>query len=113
MCIEDECRLFGLHFEPMCHELHTMESMFLKKHNPHILPHKTHHKHAHHAHTHDLYAHVFTCTYCGRMGHLAKFYYDRINNLNFANKFVWVRKDTNPHGPKKVWVPNLPLFYLM
>ena len=22
----------------------------------------------------------------------------------FANRFVWVRKGANPHGPKRVWV---------
>ena len=58
--------------------------------------HKSRHTHAHHAHTHDLYAHMYTCTHWGRMGHLAKFCYDRIKNLNFANKFVWVRKGANP-----------------
>ena len=25
-------------------------------------------------------------------------------NLNFANKFVWVRKGANPLRPKKIWV---------
>ena len=65
------------------------------------------HTHAHHAHTHDsMYVNVYTCTHCGPTGQLAKFCYDRINVLNFANKFVWVRKDDNPHGPKKVWVPK-------
>ena len=39
-------------------------------------------------------------------GHLVKFCYDRINDSNLANKFVWVRKGTNPHGPKRVWVPK-------
>ena len=57
--------------------------------------------------THEtMYAYVYTCTYCGRKGHLAKFCYDRINNSNFANKFVWVRKGANPHGSNKVWVPK-------
>ena len=37
-----------------------LESMFRKKHTPHIHIHKTRHIHAHHAHTHDLYAHVCT-----------------------------------------------------
>jgi len=45
-------------------------------------------------------------THCGRKGYLAKFYYDRLNYSNFANKFVWVRKGANPHGPNKVWVPK-------
>ena len=48
-----------------------------------------------------------TCVHlyhCGRIGHLAKFCYDRIHDSNFANKFVWVSKGANPHEPKKVWV---------
>ena len=57
--------------------------------------------------THDtMYAHVYTYTHCERKGHLAKFCYDRINNSNFVNKFVWVRKGANSHGPNKVWVPK-------
>ena len=91
----------------MCHEPHTVESMFRKKHAPHMHAHHTRHTHAHHAHAHDSkYTHVYTCTHCGRKGRLAKFYYDRLNISNFANKFVWVRKGVNPHGPKKVWVPK-------
>jgi len=35
-----------------------------------------------------MYAHVYTCTHCGRKGHLAKFCYDKINILNFTKKFV-------------------------
>ena len=55
--------------------------------------------HAHHTHTHlaFLYAKMYTCTYYDRKGHLAKFYYDR---LNASNSHVWVRK-TNIIGPKK------------
>ena len=84
-----------------------LESMFRKKHAPHMHAHHTWHTHAHHAHTHDsMYAHVYSCTHCGRKGHLAKFCYDRIHISNFANKFVWVRKGANPHGPKRVWVPK-------
>ena len=45
-----------------------------------------------------LYTHVYTCTHCGCKGHLAKFCYDRLNDSNFVNKFVWVRKGANPHG---------------
>ena len=37
-------------------------------------------------------------------GHLAKFCFDRINHLNFANKNVWVPIVTNPNVPKKIWV---------
>ena len=82
-----------------------LESMFLKKHTPHIHAYKTRQTHAHHAHTHDtMYAYVYTCTQCGRKVHLAKFCYDRIHNSNFTNRFVWVRKGANPHGPNRVWV---------
>ena len=35
---------------------------------------------------------------------LAKFCFDRIKDSNFANIFVWVRKEANPHGPKRVLV---------
>ena len=75
--------------------------------------HHTRHTHASHAHAHHtMYAHVYTCTHCGRKGHLVKFYFDRINDSNFANRFVWVRKGANPHGPKRVWVPkNTPILF--
>ena len=69
--------------------------------------HPPQHTHAHHAHTHDsMYAKVYTCTHCGRKGHLAKFRYDRLNIFNFASKNIWVRKGTNSRGPKKFWVPR-------
>ena len=62
---------------------------------------------AHHAHTHDsMYAHVYTCTHYRRKGYLAKFCYDRLHTSNFTNRFVWVRKGANPHGPNRVWVPK-------
>ena len=47
-----------------------------------------------------------TCTHYGRKGHLAKFCYDRMHDSNLANKFIWVKKGANPHGPKRVWVPK-------
>ena len=51
-----------------------LESMFRKKQVSHIHTHHTQHTHAHHAYTHDfMYAYVYTCTHCGRMGHLTKF----------------------------------------
>jgi len=49
-----------------------------------------------------LYTKVYTCTYCGRQGHLAKFCYDK---LNTTNSHVWIKK-TNTLEPKKVWVPK-------
>ena len=37
---------------------------------------------------------------------LQNFYYDRLNDSNFVNRYVWVRKGANPHGPNRVWVPK-------
>ena len=73
-----------------------------------------HTSHTHHAHTHHnhMHARVYTCTHCGRKGHLVKFYFDRINFFNFANKNVWIPIVTNLHGPKKIWIPNFsPLVF--
>ena len=90
-----------------------LESLFRKKQVPSLHAHPSRHTHAtqgHHHHT--MYAHVYTCTHYGRKGHLAKFCYDRIHVDNLAKKFVWVRNDTNPHGPNKIWVPKTtPLVY--
>ena len=61
------------------------------------------HKHAH-SHKHALmYGRIYTCAHCGRKGHLAKFCYAK---LNMSNKNVWVQEDSNPKGPKKIWVPK-------
>ena len=66
-----------------------LESMIYKKHAPRMHPHKSWHTHASYVHTHDsMFAHAYTCTHRGCKGHLAKFYYDRINDSKFANKFV-------------------------
>ena len=107
MYVKEECRLFGLHFEPVCHEPTRLEFMFHKKHALHMHAHKTRHAHAHHAHTHDsIYVSVYICSHCGRKGYFVKFCCDKINDLNFANKFIWVRKDANPHEPKKILIPK-------
>jgi len=84
---------------------HTQSNSHYATHTIHA-----HVSHAYHAHTHHafLYGKVYTCTYCGRKGHLAKFCYDRINTLN---DHIWVRK-TNILGPKKVWVPELKNLFL-
>jgi len=89
-----------------CAMNHTrLESMFRKKHAPPVHAHKPQHTHASHIHTHNtMYAHVHTCTHYGCNGHLTKFCYDRLNDLNFTNRFVWVKKGANPYGPNKVWV---------
>jgi len=87
--------------------------MIRKKHAPHLHAHHSRHTHAYHVHTHDtLYVRVYTCTHYGRKGHLTKFCYDRLNISNFASKNIWTRRGTNPHGPKKVWVPKItPIFF--
>ena len=80
--------------------------MFRKKQVSHIHTHTLQHTpHVHHAHTNHIhmFARVYACTHCGHKGHLAKFYYDKINSINFANKNVWVW-NTNVLGPKKIWV---------
>jgi len=61
-------------------------------------------KHAHTSHTHHafMYGRVFSCSHCGRKGHLANFCYDR---LNASRHNVWVR-NTNFQGSKKIWVPK-------
>ena len=61
------------------------------------------HKHAH-SHKHAfMYGRIYTCAHCDRKGHLANFCYAK---LNICNKNVWVRENTNPKGPKKIWVPK-------
>ena len=58
-----------------CAMNHTrLKSIFRKKQVPNMHAHKPRHTHAPHVHTHNtLYAHVYTCTHCGRKGHVAKF----------------------------------------
>ena len=91
-----------------------LESMFRKKHTPHIHAHPPWHTHAHHAHIRDsMYTNVYTCAHCDRTSHLAKFYYDRSNAINFANKNVWVRKGANPMDSRKFGYQNSFLFHLM
>ena len=92
-----------------------LESLFQKKQVPHVHAHHPQHAYAHfarHDHTHShVHSRVYKCTHCGRKGHLAKFCYDKINTLNFANKKnVWVPLDANPRGPKRKWVPKSPPF---
>jgi len=49
-----------------------------------------------------MYGKMYACSYCGRKGYLAKFYFDRINA---SNNHVWVR-NANIKRPKKIWVPK-------
>ena len=57
----------------------------------------------HHAHTHTTHMHarVYTCTHCGRKGHLARFWFDRLTSINFTTKNIWVPYNTNPHWAQK------------
>jgi len=90
-----------------CAMNHTrLESLIRKKQVPTMHAHPTRHTHAHHGHNHNMYAHVYTCTHCGRKGHLARFCYDRLHVENLATNLVWVRRDTNPRGPTRKWVPR-------
>jgi len=61
--------------------------------------------HAHHAHT-NMHAKVYTYTHCGRESYLIKFYFDKLNLFNFANKNVGVPNATNSRGTKKIRVPK-------
>ena len=80
-----------------------LESMFRKKQVPSLHAHKPRHTHASHVNVHNtMYAHMYTCTHCGRKGHLAKFCFDKKHDVNLATKFIWVRKGANPHGPNRV-----------
>ena len=105
---------FGLHFEAMCHEPHTIEFMFHKKHAPHLHAHKPRHTHAHHAHTLDfMYANVYTCTHYGRTGHLTKFCYDRIHIQILQINLFELGKVLTPMDPTKSGYQKPPLLYLM
>ena len=46
---------------------------------------------------------IYSCAHCDRKGHLVKFCYAK---LNMTNKNVYVQENTNPIGPKKIWVPK-------
>ena len=91
-----------------------LESMFHKKHAPHIHAHHSWHTpHVHHDHTHaHMYARVYTCTHCSRKGHLTKFYFNRLNISKFANRNIWVSIAINTHELKKLWVSKFsPLVF--
>jgi len=71
----------------------------------HHVTHTTHTKYVHTPHSHHafIYDRVYSCTYCGRKGHLDKFYFERINA---SNDHIWVR-NANIIGLKKIWIPKL------
>ena len=93
--------------------LNILETLFQKKQAPHVHAHHPWHTYAHfahHDHTHShMHVRVYKCTHCGRKCHLAKFYFVKINHINFANKNVWAPYDANLCGPKRKWVPKSPL----
>ena len=94
-----------------------LKILFQKKQAPHVHAHNPRHTYAHfalHDHTHShMHARVYKYTHCGRKGHLAKFYFDKINHINFTNKNVWVPYNANPRGPKRKWVPKSPPLVLV
>ena len=89
-----------------------LEVMFSKKNSAKKYIHTTHAHtcksqhahvwHAHHTHHAFKYGRVYSCTYCGRKGHLTKFCFDHINA---SNNYIWVRSN-NVMGPKKTWEPK-------
>ena len=96
-------------------ELHKarLEAIFFKKNTSKKHVHATHahtsksqhihtHKHAYPHTYHPFIYRVYSCTYCDRKCHLAKFYFDRIYT---SNNHVWI-KETNIIGPKKIWYQN-------
>ena len=96
MCIRDSNCAF---------DRNRLETLFEKKQASHVHAHHPCHTYAHfahhdHTHTH-VHSRVYKCTHCGRKGHLVKFYFDKINHINFANKNVWVPYNTNSRGPKR------------
>jgi len=46
-----------------------------------------------------MYDKVYTCTYCGPKGYLAKFCYAKLNMLN---KNIWIQESTNLIRPKMI-----------
>ena len=95
-----------------------IEAMFPKKQAPkknaHVHVHATQPKqhgklprHAHTTHTHHafMYGRVFSCSHCGRKGHLANFCYDR---LNVSRHNVWVEALTFK-DPRKFGYQNQQL----
>jgi len=46
----------------------------------------------------------FTCFYCNIKGHTPNTCYIRNFGILYG-EFIWVKKSTNPQGPKEKWVP--------
>mgnify|MGYP000872325104 CR=1 FL=1 len=64
-----------------------IESLFQRKQDPPIHAHTSRHAHTYHT---QKYANMYHCSHCGRKGHLAKFYFDKLNILNNIFGFVMV-----------------------
>ena len=100
-CVFNKAKLEDILFKKNSskRQVHTTHAHTSKSHTKH-----THVPHAHHAYHAFMYGKIYTCAYCGRKGHLAKFYFDPINA---SDNHISVRKGSNPHGPNKIWVPKL------
>ena len=66
------------------HTTHTHAPKSQHVHTQHHVRQPTHTKHARTPHSHHtfIYGRVYSCTYCGRKDHLAKFCFDKINASN-------------------------------
>ena len=65
-----------------------LESLFRKKQISSFHAHPPRHTHAPHGHHHTMYAHVYTCTHCGRKGHLTKFCFSKKYFLLLQNQLL-------------------------
>ena len=79
--------------------------------------HITHGAHMHtllimitHSHVHTR---VYKCTHCGRKGHLAKFYFDKINHINLQIIIFGLHLMLTPVDPKENGYQNPHLLCLM
>ena len=46
------------------------------------------------------------CVFCGRKGHIERFFYDKIGKSSYGkNRFIW-KRNTNSIEPKEKWVPK-------
>ena len=90
-----------------------LESIFRKKQVSQMHAHHTQYTRAPHIHTHDTrYAHVYTCTYCGRKSHLAKFALIKLMIKILQIDLFGLGKVLTPMDPIWYGYQNLLLFYL-
>ena len=91
-----------------------LESLFRKKQISSLHAHIPRHTHAPHVYIHNtMYAHVYTRTHYGRKGHLAKFCYDKIHDVNLELNLFGLEKMLTPMDPKECGYQRPPLLYLM